>query len=142
MERSVPPLSHVKVTGSAIDNHAVLVRPRPLDEANLFGFSVDDRDFKHVDTSTRSAVFIDRSFSVTDQRKRAMRLGFGCEVADEAWESVRDGETAHRGPLGRQPIDDAVDSVGGWLGDNGALTAGQAPAGVETRAVCGFRQSL
>ena len=54
-ETSVLPLSYVKVTGST------------MDEANLFRDSLDGRDFKHVDTSRSSEVFIDRPFSVTDQ---------------------------------------------------------------------------
>ena len=74
-------------------------------------------------------MFIGRSFSLTDQRQRTTRLGSWCEVADEAWDYVRDGETAYRGSRGRQsiavgllPVDnrDAVDSVGGWLEVNGA----------------------
>ena len=43
-------LSFVKVTGSTIDNHEVLVRIGPFNGANSFGVSLDGRDFNPVDT--------------------------------------------------------------------------------------------
>ena len=71
----MPLLSYLKVTGSTIDNHEVLVRAGPVDRANPFGVSIDGCDFKPVDTSWGSEVFIGCSFSLIDQRQRGMRLG-------------------------------------------------------------------
>ena len=59
----------MKVTGSTVDNHEVLVRTGPVNRINPFGASLDGGDFKPVDTSRGSEVFIGRSFR---------------EVADEA----------------------------------------------------------
>ena len=69
------PLSYVMVTGSAIDTHEILVLAGPSVEANPFGVSLDGREFQPVDTSRGSEVFAGRSFSLTDQRQRTMRLG-------------------------------------------------------------------
>ena len=59
---SVLLLLSVKVTGSTIDNHEVLVRTGPVDRTNPFGVSLDGRDSKLVDTLGASEVFIGRCF--------------------------------------------------------------------------------
>ena len=67
--------SYVKVTGSRIDGNEVLVQAGPLDGATPFGVSITASDFKVVDTSSGSEVFVGRSFCLTEQRRRARRLG-------------------------------------------------------------------
>jgi len=131
-------LQNVKVTGSMIDNHEVLVRAGPLDGATPFGVSLNGSDFKPVDTSSGSEVFVGRSFSLTGMisddepgvwapdAKLQMKVGSLSVTVKQHTE----GRLADSRSMLDLSVDglDAVDSVGGWLGVDGALTAGQAPA--------------
>jgi len=131
-------LQNVKVTGSMIDNYEVLVRAGPLDGATPFGVSLNGSDFKPVDTSSGSEVFVGRSFSLTGMisddepgvwapdAKLQMKVGSLSVTVKQHTE----GRLADSRSMLDLSVDglDAVDSVGGWLGVDGALTAGQAPA--------------
>ena len=64
----MPLVSDVKMTGSMFDSREVLVRAGPLDGATPFGVSLNG-DFKPVDTSCGSDLFIGVSFPLSDQRR-------------------------------------------------------------------------
>merc|ERR1719374_443716 len=126
-------LQNVKVTGSMIDNHEVLVRAGPLDGATPFGVSLNGSDFKPVHTSSGSEVFVGRSFSLTGMisddepgvwgpdAKLQMKVGSLSVTVKQHTE----GRLADSRSMLDLSLDglDAVDSVGGWLGVDGALTA-------------------
>ena len=67
-ETSVPLISEREDEDSMFHSREVLVRAGPLDGANPFGASLNG-DFKPVDTSSSSELFVGRSFSLSEYRR-------------------------------------------------------------------------
>jgi len=141
-------LQNVKMTGSMIEGHEVLVRAGPLDGAAPFGISFDGSDFKPINTSSSSDIFGGPSFSLTGvisddepgvwgpDAKLNMKLG-ALEVTVKQHTEGRLADSRSMLDLSLDGLD-GVDSVGGWLGVDGSLSAGEAPHGcVEAAFIAG-----
>merc|ERR1719374_511169 len=141
-------LQNVKMKGSMMDGHEVLVRAGPLDGAAPFGISFDGSDFKPINTSSSSDISGGPSFSLTGvisddepgvwgpDAKLNMKLGALVVTVKQHTE----GRLADSRSMLDLSLDglDGVDSVGGWLGVDGSLSAGEAPHGcVEAAFIVG-----
>lgn len=131
-------LQNVKIAGSQMENHEVLVRAGPLDGATPFGVSVDGGAFKPIDASGSSEFFVGQAFSLTGMisddepgvwgpdAKLKMKVGDVSITVKQHTE----GRLADSRSMLDLSVDglDGVDSVGGWLGVDGSEAAGEAPA--------------
>merc|ERR1712107_568806 len=120
------------------DGHEVLVRAGPLDGATPFGISFDGSDFKPINTSSSSDISGGPSFSLTGvisddepgvwgpDAKLNMKLG-ALEVTVKQHTEGRLADSRSMLDLSLDGLD-GVDSVSGWLGVDGSVMAGEAPA--------------
>ena len=131
-------LQDVKFAGSMLKHHEILVRAGPLDGATPFGVSVDGAAFKPIDTSSGPEILVGQAFSMTGMisddepgvwgpdAKFKMKVGAVSVTVKQHTES-RLADSRSMLDLSVDGLD-GVDSVGGWLGVDGSLLAGQAPA--------------
>jgi len=131
-------LQDVKLTGSMMDGHEVLVRAGPLDGAAPFAVSFDGGDFQPINAARDFESFSAPAFSlngmISDDEpgvwgpdaKLYMKIGALVVTVKQHTE----GRLADSRSMLDLSVDglDGVDSVSGWLGVDGSVMAGEAPA--------------
>merc|ERR1719450_2028246 len=131
-----------------MDGHEVLVRAGPLDGAAPFAVSFDGGDFQPINAARDFESFSAPAFSLTGvisddepgvwgpDAKLNMKLG-ALEVTVKQHTEGRLADSRSMLDLSLHGLD-GVDSVGGWLGVDGSLSAGEAPHGcVEAAFIVG-----
>jgi len=129
-------LQTVKVTGSLIDHHEVMVRAGSLETSVPFGISLNGSAFIPIGSSGSSS-FSSQSFSLHGKISEDEPGVWGPDaklvIEVGAIMLTVTQHTEGRFDDSRSMLDvsvtglDGVENVGGWLGVDGALSAGRAP---------------
>jgi len=128
-------LQHVKMSGSILEYHEILVRAGPLDGAVPFGVSLDGSGFKPIDASSSSKIYVGPFFSmygmISDDESDVwgpdarLQINVGALLVTVK-QHTEDLQAGSRSMLDLS-VDGlrGVDSVGGLLGVDSSLTAEQ-----------------
>lgn len=138
-------LKEVTITGSRFGYHRINVRAGSLESEHPFGISVNETSYKTIRNASGTTFFTSPAFSLFGQITEDEPGVWGPDAKFKATTGeivveVRQ-HTEGRGSDGTSMLDlsvaglDGVSTVGGWLGVDGSMMAGDAPQGCATAAL-------